>query len=420
MDPSGPASSRPTEASPQEHSLENVLGAGSDVLRRSIGGLSSEELDFEHLEGVFDSARQAMVDGVEDADIEAGGSAATSSYGDDGLSVQQLYDAVDTIDTGGRNLTLRTTDSAYEEATILMQLLSTADADDTRNDVLERFAAALPRVPIEGQYELYRKALGDLAASLALPYFDRLYPLLADTLRREPAPFLHHLSSTITSASPYACEALWPHVANELLLTLRGRAMRPDDPLAVLIDSARTEALPRVAARLSHLSAASEKCIVPGTFDMSQRFAYLPLVALLGTHRADSVGPAVFSAVQAAPPTLEVLEPTIRSLDTYRSEYNEFLAQVLLSARAGANSHEAIDAAARLLVQTIGRLEAERREEPWLPEILTWLGERCQPHARELFERIATQRSGLLKTWPRACRRAAEQGFKHMKSRGAY
>lgn len=408
------------ESDAEELPLEVALEAAADVLLRSLDSEGSGEVDFERLEGLYDSAAQVMGgsdEGESNPDSPPRGEQREVET-ESGLSLDELREEILGLEESVQTpLCLESLYLPEEELSILLQALPTSPNEEIRSATVARLVQVLDRVPSPLLQPVATGALREYLEEVPHELLDRVAPILNWILRQHHIPLLQQLAALGRQVSSAAREALWPHVAAELLATPPGS---PSDEIDcwLLLDDLQDELVPDAMRRLGQLSVLRQKELVPGCFRPQQKHGYGLFSALLTSPFADLVGQEVFEGIRDNPPEDLGTTVTLRVLGRYRPEYASFLSRVLRDIRRDQISSEAHALALPLLLRGLSRLDANRQSESWVPGAIDWIGERGYLPAQEFLTRVVKQRKGLRHMWPSKCRKAAKRALAAITSQG--
>ncbi|MEZ6016083.1 MAG: hypothetical protein R3F49_13270 [Planctomycetota bacterium] len=418
--PEPPISSSATKGRITAPGLQHVLGAGSDSLRRALARLQEGAVDFEALDAAFDVARHTLRADEVSSEASSADPVAAEREGGDGVSAVELEELVRALEQPSVQPILELEEVAREEASIVVQLL--VESDDTESHVrashrleelrrkeLDEAAAGIARADAHAIVGVLIEAIVELAETLPIAEFDRVYLHLGPTFRRLVSPFLEHLTLLTARMTPHGVEALWPHATDELLIHLRSRRAGLDPRLELPPSDARARAL----QRLSKLPAIAEGRLDSQALEMDQRFVHGLMLELLSVKSARPVvGRALLSALRRTPPALPWLANVLRAAEECTPAVEPFVQAAVISASGGEVHPKLVELAANVLINVLSKLDPERRLDPWVPGALEWLGDHGPLRALDFLERVQRERKLLRPTWSKQCRRAARAGIK--------
>ncbi len=400
-------------------SLEQVLTAGARDFQNSLGLGAEEVLDFEALGEVIHATQSAMTGHVSGTE-EGSDPVASEAEGGDGLDAEYLAAVVGIFeDAGGATDLGSAGPDPFHQVSILLHAahLHQGGSPETIGRSVD---AVLREVDRTAAFYFIVRAVHDMAGELPHAEFDHWLPAALPALRRVATPLVDRLSELCCASTPHGKEALWPYAVDEMLVTLKGRRAGLD-PRVHDLDQA---ALDRATERLVGLNALAGRRLASGMFTLDQTFAHGLLGALMKTAARSQVGPLIFTAFRESPPVDRGVSMCMFAHRQYSPDLDGLLAEQLKDLRAPVSA-QAQCAAAWLLNGTIGSMAPARREETWVGQALSWLGERdsSQDSAaqrqgiEQLLTRVTKERDGLRRAWNKECRQAAKSSLSQLKSR---
>lgn len=404
------------------HRLENVLGLGSSVLRTALEGAGSD-IEFDQLEGVFESAQHAMVVSSTGSAQAAPSSnrapqpAAREPAGRGEMRAEHVALRIAEFEKDAQAVfDLEDLGVSQEQLSIFLQMLHAA----SNGEVTVALVARLGNIRIDDRaqaVEICERALIDLAEKLPFESFDLVFPVLGKILRLDVrAPLVERLPQLAQACSDRTKEALWPHAADELLRHRRGegRALAAG-PLRFL-DELPQHAMPRAVERLCKLPALSQNKLAGDAFDVRQPRCYRLFAYLANSSRAELVGPQILTALPSLAVEFPGASSLIKAIERYRPEYAEFFHHLLLALSNGTTSDELSMHTSVLLSRALRRIDPIRRKELWVPAAIAFLGEEGSPSARPILQNIVGQRRWVgVFTWPTACRKEAARALDRLR-----
>ena len=414
----GPQGSQETEASRvQRVTLEDVLEAGTQNLKLSLdlAGVDGD-IDFEALDEAVAATRERLVSSTtvdDDGDFDP---VAAEREGGGGVVSNEIHCLVALLEAGTSTPNFSDdAQGAIERASIILHEAHQIIGFDTAKygkhvDVILRSADS---VDVE---RFARAAITDLSASLPHQVFDAWMPTIMVAARRATPSLCDWLAEISAQASSHAKEALWPFIVDELLINLKGRTHAIDPSVHEMTAISMDLAIERLSQRPSII----RSVFAPGMFSLQQTFAHELLLRLMDGPARHNVGPVLLAAFKEVLPT----DPGVSYCVFSTRQYDESIGWLLseqMKNLDGYVSEEVQRSAAWILMSSIDQLHGERRSEVWIPGALQWLGGRETSldsdvqldSTRALFERIATERSGMRKVWSRDCRRAVQHALEN-------
>ncbi|MEM9799054.1 MAG: hypothetical protein AAGA20_01945 [Planctomycetota bacterium] len=385
--------------------LEEVLAQGTGALEQVMDGLFERTVDFDSLEAAIRATRTGLVDR----------SGTGSSDEGDGIDVAELAEAIQILEEfSGKGPIELSVVHPMEEASILVhEMLFRAAFVDVR--LVRRLDAALAEVKPDERRDFLWGVVTDAAELCSFERLDAVLPRIAPALRRAFYPLSEAYAELASQGSAQGREALWPHILDELFVSMKGRRSKLDE----ILMSLDAEAYERAVVRLASLPSIVDGRISPASFEIDQPFFRHLFWRLIDTPAQLVVGPVVMAAFHRSPPA----DPGVRSLLYAMRQYHEALAPILreqLAAQKGLVSVECEERIAELLLWVFDTLPPERMDEIWISHAIDWLGLRDwsnSPHhlheqTGELLVRITQERKGLGRSWDSECRSAAKRALR--------
>lgn len=146
--------------------------------------------------------------------------------------------------------------------------------------------------------------------------------------------------------------------------------------------------------------------------EMDQHFVHDLMLELLQMPPARAVvGRALLSALRRTPPHEPWLANVLRPIEAYSPKIEPFLHAAVASLSDANSQGVLIETAADILLDSLRRLDDERRGAPWVPGALEWIGAHGSLSALDFLEHVQKERKFLRPTWSKECRRAASAGI---------
>lgn len=413
---------------PDDLALEEALEVANRALKRTLSS-DTGSVDLDSLEEILEAAGQAMNTSTE-ARLRALTDSAAPSKVDprtqrevetrSSWTLDQLTGEISKLE--GRVVEQLSLQSLYlpaEELSIVLQMLPQVTGDELREATLERLHAVVQRVSSTELHAVASGALREYLEGASHDLVDRVFPVLARVMQSHPTPWLDQLAAVGRQVSSQAREALWPHLANELLRLRPESASREIDSW-LLIDDLPEERVRWSAYNLCELPTLAERCLPEGAFRADQKHSYRLFAALLETTAADYVGPEILHGLHRSPPDIDGVSQVLEGFQAYRSDLAPFLRDVLRASRNGEVRDELFEQCATWLIALLAELEPNRRTEAWVPKAIAFLGRRAEAAAKDVLKNVIRQHSGILPAWPKACRKEAKSALTAIKLTGRF
>ncbi len=203
----------------------------------------------------------------------------------------------------------------------------------------------------------------------------------------------------------------WPHLVNDLLLGIEWN--NPGEKLALYETLSRINVGDgeEMLSRLEELQALKRKKLSPEIFHAPAPLLYPVHLVLLGSTMAQHHGPKLFERLfhQRAQQLSNLL---ITIMGEYR-QANKLIYQAILDQGVtGKIQPKLQDMGSRLLAATIRNLKPVNREDLWVTEAISWLGQLDPKRAKPILKRILGEKKlFLFPVWPAECRQAAKKAL---------
>lgn len=411
---------------PVQRALEDVLEDEARSVRRSLGAAGGDGLAYEGLASAIEGQGPQFVPSEASSMAVDSGEVARQREGGAGLGTAELTELMRTCAEVGSGPFIDAEALSLERSQILMHVaaeglgLMGRGAYATRA-MTKRVEAALADADPARAMELVAAAVPDMAETLEPEVFDRWMEVGHPFVARVFDEPIEALVAMAVAAGPSGRENLVPHVVDEYLLLLPRRM----PPLDARVFELAPEALDRVWERLGRLRAFGQGLMQRNAFRVGDRFTQDLFHRLAASPLVGPLTPALMEAFFEALPA----DRGARACVLAKREACVELASVLGVQLANIRSPLPLEAqrvAAMILVDELESLPEERREEPWIADGVAWLGERDASRdpahelglTRALLERLATERRGLVRAWPRDVRRAAKSALRALPSAG--
>lgn len=403
-------------------SLDDVLAIGAAALRSAMEDLVASGGDSTDLQGLFGAAEKALAVANDRESVEVMLSVLRKS------SDELRHDAEPRIDGARYELSVEALGAALEaygpdapafvppgpvdrceELSILLHLLLASAPGDDREKIEASLGACLAR-PLDGAETSF---LGNTVRALAARgdsrVVDCVIPPLVRGLRQERAAgdFLVRISA---AASPGELDALWPHLANELLVAEARLDPRVREDLEGRIGAADQGPREVRIERLLRLDAATSQRFAAEAFDPPPPVLF-PVFEAFVARAIPGFAEALLAGFQRHPPSLPGAEAVLVFRDAGAS-CRSFLIALLRDGRVERASEPLEGVARRILATELAGLRGRDAAADWAPRAIVALGRIATPTERSLLREI---RRGFRiwppRRWPRPCREAARSAL---------
>lgn len=404
-------------------SLDEVLNVGAEALAQSLEDVNPDALKIEDLKRVFEAAESAIQaptkadwSVVEDMPDPLGpvASAPAPPEPQPVFSISELQGMLDELAFEARGpLDLRASDGGDEEIAILLELFLAEVAQTPPTSLPPRLKYRLRKGLSDPAQIVWWNALKQLMGLKSPVFFDRVFPLVVRAIRYSgPLSLTDEISVLARGACERGLETLWPHAANELLLTQRERGHRTPPELVALVASLPRHAIDRAIPRLVELGALGDGLLAKDAFNARQLALYPMFERLLESSCELRIGRCIVRGLRAAPPNCEV-SVVLPAMRDFTPGCTPFLARLLTEDWSQGCSPGLCETGLELLTELLGGLSAEFGAEPWLLHAIAWIGHWRYAGARPFLQRVRTERRApFVNAWPAECRAAAKQALR--------
>jgi hypothetical protein len=406
-----------------QRSLDEVLNVGADALAQSLEDVNPDALKIEDLKRVFEAAESAiqaptkadwsMVEVLPDP-LGPVANAPAPPEPQPVFSIAELQGMLDELAFEARGpLDLRASDGGDEEIAILLELFLAESSHSAPTALPPRLKYRLRKGLSDPAQIVWWNALKQLMANESPVLFDRVFPLVVRAIRYSgPLSLTDEISVLARGACERGLETLWPHAANELLLTRRERGHRTPPELVALVASLPRHAIDRAVPRLAKLGALGDGLLAKDAFNARQRVLYPMFERLLESSCEMPIGGCIVRGLRAAPPNCEVAV-VIPAMREFTPACTPFLARLLSEDWSQGCSHGLCETGLELLTDLLNGLSPEFGEEPWLLHAIAWIGHWQFEGAGPFLQRVQTERRApFIKAWPAESRAAARQALR--------
>lgn len=208
---------------------------------------------------------------------------------------------------------------------------------------------------------------------------------------------------------------LWPFVVNELLVvgkTDKGKRFFEAVEIASYLHS---EGMKRLCSQLEAMESFQKRSIAENIFDPSYIFSYKLFAFLFETSLGDQIGKQVLEELKKNPQDalLECVSPILDFVNpSHVSFLHAYLSQAHLKEPPLALKMEA----GKIVAEYLSTISEEQKDEPWLSKTIIGAATLQVKGMEQLLLKITKDKKmGIIPSWPKSCRTAAESALKMMK-----
>ncbi len=303
-----------------------------------------------------------------------------------------------------------------EELSIVLQLISPNVNEQLNENLEQKLKTILAGNLNERGKEVLTAGIIHFADAEDIKYFRYLLTLVLHSLRNS-----EHLDSVafivgLWSQIPATVQVpLWSFLVNELLVV--GRTGNGEDFLKAtqIVSRVHIDSMRKICSQLEEMDAFQEKKVALSVFKPKYIFSYKLFAFLFETSLKDIVVEIVYSSLRDKPQDFlfEAIGPL---LDLTRSVHLDFFRSYLAQAHLKEPPLALKMAAGQIIVEFLQNISEEEKEQPWLLKTIAATADLYVEGVQDMLRKIVKERKmGLLPTWPRNCRIAAETTLKSLK-----
>ncbi|TKB23128.1 hypothetical protein FCL47_23785 [Desulfopila sp. IMCC35006] len=303
-----------------------------------------------------------------------------------------------------------------EELSILLQLI-TPDVNNQLNEKLEQRLKTILRGNLnEREKEILTSGILQFADKGDGKNFRSLLTLVLHTLRDSghfnSLELLVGLWSQVSAATQIP---LWPFLVNELLVTGRGERRELFLKATEIASQMHIDRMRKLALQLEEMDAFKEKKVALNIFNPKYVFSYKLFVFLLETSLENIVAGITFTALRDKPQD-SLFEAVGPLMDISRPTHLEFFRSYLAQAHLMEPPLALKMAAGQIILEFLQNISDAEKEMPWLQKTIAATAGLYVKGLQEMLRKIVKERKmGVLPTWPKNCRIAAEATLKSLK-----
>ena len=209
--------------------------------------------------------------------------------------------------------------------------------------------------------------------------------------------------------------SLWPFLVNELLVVGEGENRGIFLKATELASQLHIDRMRKLCFQLEEMDAFLEKKVAVNIFNPKYVFSYKLFAFLFETSLDAIVAGIIMPGLRDAPqdPLFAAVGPL---LDITRPAHFSFFRAYLAHAHLKEPPLALKMAAGQLILEFLQNITQDEKELPWLQKTIAATAGLYVQGMREMLGKIVKERKmGLLPTWPRTCRIAAETTLKSLK-----
>ena len=303
-----------------------------------------------------------------------------------------------------------------EELSILLQLLS-PDINEQLSKNLELKLKTILRGDLNKRgKEVLTVGIIHFADRGNVTYFRYLLNLVLHTLRDSECMGSVEFIVALWSQVPAAMQIpLWPFLVNELLVVGREGDRETFVKATEIASQVHIDRMRKLSFQLEEMDAFKDKKVNGSLFNPKHVFSYKFFAFLFETSLEGVVAEIVFSGLRDKPQ--DALFVAVGPLlDTTRPDHLEFLRSYLFQAHLKEPPLALKMAAGQLILEFLQNISEDEKEMPWLQKTIAATGGLYVEGMHEMLRKIVKEKKlGVLPTWPRNCRNAAETTLKSLK-----
>jgi hypothetical protein len=307
-----------------------------------------------------------------------------------------------------------------EEMSIILQLIS-SDQDEQLIENLEQELKTIlvGRLTDRGKNVLIGGIMHS-ADSGDVAYLRHLLALVLHTLRDSEnlssLDFVVDLWNKMPSASAMHL-LLWPFVVNELLIVGMGENREKFFEATEIASRLHADRMKNLCSQLEEMDAFQEKRVAENIFDPNYNASYQLFAFLCTTSLGDIIAEKILLGLRDEPqdPLFEAVGPL---LEIMTPSHLEFVHSYLTQAHLEEPPLALKMAAGQIILEYLQNISKEKKELPWLKKtIAATTGLSVKGMEVMLYKIVNDKKMGVLPTWPRNCRIAADAALKAFKRR---
>ena len=335
---------------------------------------------------------------------------------DDKISISELKTFIYENTIPVQILAQITSVDSSEELSVLLQLFSPDMTEELRRILeLKLKTILLERLNKRGKEVLVGGIIYVADAGNAL-YFRCFLTLVLRTLRDcqyiGSIEFIVDLWGRVPAAMQIV---VWPFLVNELLVVGRGDNKEIFHKAMEIAAQLHAERMAKMCFQLEEMDAFREKKVAATAFEPTAVFSYKLFAVLFDTTLVDTLSAIVFATLREKPQ--DALFAAVGPLvDLTRPEHWAFFRSYLMQAHFKEPPLALKMAAGQIILEFLQNISEEEKALPWVQHTIVATSGLSVKGMKEMLHKISKEKKmGVLPTWPRNCRIAAETTLKSMR-----
>ena len=302
-----------------------------------------------------------------------------------------------------------------EELSILLQLFS----PDIKEELYSKLELKLKTILLEGLNKRGKEVLVGGILSFVdtgnTAYFCRLLTMVLQSLRDCEGFSSVEFIVDLWDRVPVSLQiVIWPYLVNELLVVGRGKSNEIFHRATEIASQLHLERMGKLCFQLEEMEACQGKKVAATIFDPTYIFSYKLFAVLFETSLVDTVARIIYAGLLEKPqdklfaaigPVLDLTRPA------HFSFFRSYLAQAHLKEAPLALKM----AAGQIILEFLQNISEEEKALPWVQNTITASAGLYVKGMKDMLHKIVKEKKmGVLPTWPRNCRIAAETTLKSM------
>ncbi len=303
-----------------------------------------------------------------------------------------------------------------EELSILLQLFTPDSNEELRSKLELKLKTILcERLNKRGK-EVLAGGIIYLADAWNETYFRRFLTLVLRSLRESEYLGSIEFIVDLWGRVPASMQIVfWPYLVNELLVVGRGDSDETFHKATEIASRLHIDRMGKLCFHLEEMDACQEKKVAAIVFDPTYIFSYKLFAVLFETTLVDTVAGIVFTSLLEKPQdTLFAAVGPV--LDLTRSVHFSFFRSYLTQAHLKEPPLALKMAAGQIILDFLQNISEAEKALPWIQSTIAATAGLYVKGMKEMLHKIIKEKKmGVLPTWPRNCRIAAETTLKSLK-----
>ncbi len=303
-----------------------------------------------------------------------------------------------------------------EELSILLQLFSPDITEDLHGKLELRLKTILCERLNQRAKEVLAGGIIYFVNAGNMAYFRRILILVLQTLRDSEYLSSIEFMVDLWGRVPASIQIVfWPYLVNELLVVGRGENNDVFYKATEIASQLHIDRMSKLCFQLEELDACQEKKGAATFFDPTCIFSYKLFAVLFDTTLVDTVAGVVFSTMLEKPQDtlFKAVGPV---LDLTKPADLAFFRAYLMQAHLKEPPLALKMAAGQIILEFLQNISEEEKTLSWVQNTIAATAGLSIEGMKDMLHKIMKEKKmGVLPTWPRNCRIAAETTLKSMK-----